>query len=70
MKTVKIINKENSINCPWMIHYTLLYKGREYTETLQGKHNNRYSINNIIEVDTFKDNNNKLNFIMKQIITA
>ena len=69
MKTAKVINKENSINCPWMTHYTLLYRGREYTETLQGERKDEYSIGNIIEVDTFKDKNNSLNFMLKRIVT-
>lgn len=67
MKKAEVVRKEVSLNCPWMIHYTLLYRGREYIETLQGEHRDRYEVGDIIEVDTFRDNRGNLSFTLKGI---
>ena len=67
MKTAKVINKENSINCPWMIHYTILYRSKEYVETLQGEYKDKYNVGDSIEIETFKDKG-KLRIVFKKIL--
>lgn len=68
MKVANVINKESPKSSPWLVHYTILYRGREYHETLQGEFKDRYNINDAIAVDTFRDRNQNLSFMFKNII--
>lgn len=63
MKTAKVLEKEHSVTCPDLIHYTLLYRGREYTET---RHVSRtqFNIGDEIVVDTYRGRGGFLGFIV------
>ena len=61
MKTAKIIEKEQSQACPYMTHYTLVYRGREYNKSLQGEEQNKFDVGDTVDIlSTYRSKHNNL----------
>lgn len=54
LKTVTIIKKEKSKNVPYMTHYTLIYRGRKYSEERSNFKPDRYVVGCTIPVEAYK----------------
>ena len=65
--TVTIVKKEQSPNVDYMTHYTLLYRGREYSETLEGKDKDRFNVGDKVIAETYKDKRQNLCFVLHGI---
>lgn len=68
LKTVTIIKKEKSKNVPYMTHYTLIYRGRPYIETLQGIDRDRYDVGDKVEVQTYRNTKQQLCFVLRRVV--
>jgi len=64
---VTILKKETGKNCEWMHHYTFVYRGREYVETLTNEFRDMYNEGDKVLADTYKYKGT-LMFFLKSVV--
>lgn len=67
-KKAKVIKKESPQSSTYLTHYTVLYRGRTYVETLQGPYKDRYNVGDIVQVATYKDKRGNLCIVMHKVL--